>query len=122
VSLSVVALPAPAPSTTTIFKPVVKRRTRTKYTVSGTVRLAGTVVPVAYTPAAPVAPVVLRVQVERLLHNKWHTFGTARVVNPSSKYSAVVSLKKGTFRVRTVVSGGSAPAATSSWTKAFRVR
>jgi VCBS repeat-containing protein len=122
VSLSVVALPAPAPSTTTIFKPVVKRRTRTKYTVSGTVRLAGTVVPVAYTPAAPVAPVVLRVQVPRLLHNKWHTYGTARVVNPSSKYSAVVSLKKGTFRVRTVASGGSSPAATSSWTKAFRVR
>ena len=120
VSLSVIDPNAPIP--TIVTKPVVARKNRLhkRYRVSGGLRLGS--VPWAAASLSPVKPVVLAVQVQRLLHGTWTGFRTARIVNPSSRYATVVQLRTGVFRARTVVSGGTAPAAQSAWSKSLSVR
>jgi beta-glucanase (GH16 family) len=120
VSIAVVDPNAPVP--TVVSKPVVtqKNRAHKRYGVSGGVRFGS--VPMASAAATPIKPVVLAVQVQRYLHGQWTGYRTQRVVNPPSHYATVVKLRVGTFRVRTVVTGGTAPAGQSAWTRAFRVR
>lgn len=126
VSLTVIAPAAPSP--TIVTKPSLKRKNRTAttttYQVTGTMRLGSTpqVTQAFYSVSAATAPVVLKVEVQRYIKRHWRRYTTVRVTNPASRYTTRVRLGKGTFRVRTLVSGGGAPAATSAWTKSLRVR
>lgn len=123
VSLNVGAVP------TAVTRPVAKKKSRTRtatvYRVAGTVRLGSTgrtsgIVPASY-PAAAVSPAVIKVRVQRHVKRHWRQYGV-RTLRYSSAYSTLVHLRKGTYRIRTQVTGGAAPAGTSRWSKTIRVR
>jgi hypothetical protein len=121
----VVVDPTAAP--TVITKPVITRKNRTHktYRVAGSVHLGsvGQVLQAAFSAAALTpAPVVAKVQIQRLAHGTWRSYKTTRIVNPATHFKKVVGLRTGTFRVRTQVTGGYAPAATSAWSRSVRVR
>ncbi len=131
VSINVAAAPVVAAPVvpTVVTKPAVRRvgkRSSHTYTVSGSVQLGSTAaaMSVAAAPIMNVAssPVVLEVQVERYTKKHWRVYRRVRVVNPSSTYKVRTSLKAGKYRARTVVAGGSVPAASSAATKTLRIR
>jgi hypothetical protein len=113
---------------TIVSKPIVKRvrtrGTRRTYSVSGSVRL-GSVTRAASADSVSTAgatPVVLTVQIERYAKKRWRVYKKLRVVKPGSRYSIRAKLRSGKYRARTLVSGGSVPAAKSAATRSFTVR
>ena len=122
VSLSVLDPNAPTP--TTVTRPAVKRRSASqrRYSIVGGLHLGSSPALVQAAASTPAKPVMLTLQIRRYVHGTWHTYRTVRWTNPPAHYTSNLSLAAGTYRVRSLVSGGTAPAGQSIWTKSFRVR
>jgi hypothetical protein len=123
----VVTTPVPA-TPTVINKPVVRRTNkshgRTTYSFSGSVQLGSvaTVSSAAYSVAAASTQPVVEVQIERYVRKHWRVYKKVRAFNASSRYTTRAQLRSGKYRARTLVSGGSVPAARSTASKTFKVR
>ncbi|MDP1794623.1 MAG: hypothetical protein Q8K63_10865, partial [Acidimicrobiales bacterium] len=113
---------------TVVGKPVVKRtsrrRTRTTYSLSGSIRLGhpSGALSAPQSTFRPTTPVVAEIQVERYSRKRWRVYKRIRLTNPSSRYRASVRLRSGKYRARTLVTGGGVPAVKSRASKSFRVR
>jgi hypothetical protein len=104
---------------TVVTKPTVRKRTRTSYKVTGSVKL-GYSAPALASTASSAKP-VLRVLVQRRVNGQWRSLPMATIRNASTSYSLQFRLKVGGYRVRTSISGGGIPSGLSPWAS-FRVR
>jgi VCBS repeat-containing protein len=103
---------------TVVGKPTVKKRTRSTYQVSGSVQVGSKSVASLESASNP----VLYVVTQRYTKGHWRDYRKVRIVNPASKYTARIHLRRGSYRVRTSLVGGDVPQGVSAWSKRFRVR
>ena len=110
-------------SPTVVTTPVVKVKSRPRrtYSVSGAVRVGTSAPKASAINPVPAAP-VLYLQVQRLVNHRWSLYRTVGKPKPSSRYSAVLKMRTGRFRVRATVHGGNATYGRSAWSSSFRVQ
>lgn len=122
-----VSLTVLAAGPTVVTKPGVRKKSHTTAQITGAFQV-GTGSGITLASYVPVmtptvtSPVTLRVLVQRWTRSKWRTFSTKTIVNPATDYSLSVQLKKGTYRVRSCVSGGGSVAGTSPWSRKLTIK
>jgi len=126
-SPSRVSLTVLAAGATVVAKPVVKKthRTTAKITGSFKVGVGSGILLASYFPAAtPVAatPVTLSAVIQRWSRGAWRAYSTKKAVDPPSSYSISFRVGRGTYRVRTLISGGGGIAGHSAWSRNLSVK